>query len=367
MQKRLEKLTNWLRNESIDAAILTSSETVFYFSGFMSDPHERVLAIVLFPHEEPFLFCPQMEVATAKETGFPYAIYGYSDIENPWEMIKREVLKRTAKIERIAIEKQHMNVERFEILQKAFPGSEFIACEEKVNDLRLIKDRSEIEKLKKACELADYAIEVGSAAIKEGITELELVAIVEYELKKKGVEKMSFQTTILTGPHAASPHGTPGMNKVKNGDFVLFDLGVVYEGYCSDITRTIGFGDVPEEHVEIYNIVLKAQEAAVRSSKPGITCGEIDLTARNIIEEAGYGEYFTHRLGHGLGINIHEYPSINSTNKLVLQEGMVYTIEPGIYIPGKVGIRIEDDVVITKNGAETLTKYPKELQLLPKR
>ena len=157
------------------------------------------------------------------------------------------------------------------------------------------------------------------------------------------------------------------MNKVKNGDFVLFDLGVVYEGYCSDITRTIGFGDVPEEHVEIYNIVLKAQEAAVRSSKPGITCGEIDLTARNIIEEAGYGEYFTHRLGHGLGINIHEYPSINSTNKLVLQEGMVYTIEPGIYIPGKVGIRIEDDVVITKNGAETLTKYPKELQLLPKR
>lgn len=365
LQEREENYRNWLKEKNIDVALLTSSDTVFYFSGFMSDPHERVLAIVLFPEEEPFLFCPQLELETAKATGFPHSVYGYSDTENPWEKIKEEILKRTPSVSTIAIEKQHMTVDRYEALRKIFPDASFIASEEKINELRMIKDRAEIEKLRKACELADEAIRIGCEAIVEGITENELVAIVEYELKKQGVQKMSFQTTILTGPNAANPHGTPGTNKVKNGDFVLFDLGVVYEGYCSDITRTIGVGDVPEEHIQIYNTVLKAQEAAVNACKPGKTCASIDRIARDLISEAGYGEYFTHRLGHGLGINIHEYPSVHMNNELELKEGMVFTIEPGIYIPGKVGVRIEDDVVITKNGVEELTKYPKELQIIP--
>ncbi|MCU9595280.1 Xaa-Pro peptidase family protein [Caldibacillus thermolactis] len=364
MKKRLEAFQNWLVEEKIDVAILTSSENVFYYSNFFSDPHERVLAIVLFQNEAPFLVCPQMEVETARAAGFDQTIIGYKDTENAWDKVTAEIDKRVSQVNRVAVEKTHMNMERYEILQKAYPNSQFISAEEKLNQLRTIKDQVEIEKLRKACELADYAIEVGVNAIKEGISELEIVAAIEYEMKKKGVQKMSFETTVLAGAKAASPHGVPGMATVKKGDFVLFDLGIVYEGYCSDITRTVAFGDVSEENRKVYDTVLQAQLAAVEASRPGITCAELDQTARKMISNAGYGEYFTHRLGHGLGISVHEYPSITETNELKLQPGMVYTIEPGIYIPEKVGVRIEDDIVITKDGAEVLTKYPKELQVI---
>jgi Xaa-Pro dipeptidase len=364
MKKRLEAFQNWLVEEKIDVAILTSSENVFYYSNFFSDPHERVLAIVLFQNEAPFLVCPQMEVETARAAGFDQTIIGYKDTENAWDKVTAEIDKRVSQVNRVAVEKTHMNMERYEILQKAYPNLQFISAEEKLNQLRTIKDQVEIEKLRKACELADYAIEVGVNAIKEGISELEIVAAIEYEMKKKGVQKMSFETTVLAGAKAASPHGVPGMATVKKGDFVLFDLGIVYEGYCSDITRTVAFGDVSEENRKVYDTVLQAQLAAVEASRPGITCAELDQTARKMISNAGYGEYFTHRLGHGLGISVHEYPSITETNELKLQPGMVYTIEPGIYIPEKVGVRIEDDIVITKDGAEVLTKYPKELQVI---
>ena len=175
---------------------------------------------------------------------------------------------------------------------------------------------------------------------------------------------MSFSTMVLTGANAASPHGTPGSTKVKRGDFVLFDLGVVYEGYCSDITRTVAYGDISDKQREIYETVLKAEEAAIAASKPGVSCAEIDLTARNIIRDKGYGDYFPHRLGHGLGISVHEFPSLTETNPLLLKSGMVYTIEPGIYVPNVAGVRIEDDIYVTENGAEVLTKYPKTLQII---
>ncbi|MCU9614203.1 Xaa-Pro peptidase family protein [Caldibacillus lycopersici] len=364
MLKRVHALGEWLKQEDIDVAVVTSTDNVFYFSGFYSDPHERLLATVLFPEQEPFLICPQMEVPSARQAGFEHTVFGYSDTEDPWEIVKTEIAKRTKSVKKIAVEKTHLNVERYEIIQAAFPEATFIHAEEKLNQLRLVKDEVELQKLKKACELADYAITVGVNEIKAGVTELELVAAIEYELKKKGVEKMSFATTVLAGANAASPHGSPGSTKVQKGDFVLFDLGVVYEGYCSDITRTVAYQDVTDEQIRVYEAVLKGQEAAIAASLPGVTCAHIDTVARDIIKHAGYGDYFTHRLGHGLGISIHEYPSVTETNPLVLQKGMVYTIEPGVYIPGNIGVRIEDDVHITEQGAEVLTKYPKQLQIV---
>lgn len=175
---------------------------------------------------------------------------------------------------------------------------------------------------------------------------------------------MSFDTMVLAGANAALPHGTPGLTKIKKGDLVLFDLGVVYQGYCSDITRTIAYGDITDKQAEIYNTVLKAEEAAVSAVKPGVKASELDLTARNIIAEAGYGDYFPHRLGHGLGISVHEYPSMTTTNNLQIKPGMVFTIEPGIYVPDVAGVRIEDDLLVTENGAEILTKFPKSLQIV---
>lgn len=166
---------------------------------------------------------------------------------------------------------------------------------------------------------------------------------------------------VLTGTNGALPHGTPGDTKIKKGDLVLFDLGVVHKGYCSDITRTVAYGEISAEQEKIYNTALKAQLAAIEKVKAGVPAKEVDLTARNIIKDAGYGDYFPHRLGHGLGASVHEFPSITETNEMALQENMVFTIEPGIYVPGVAGVRIEDDIVVTKDGYEILTEFPKEL------
>ncbi|CAH0346216.1 Xaa-Pro peptidase family protein [Bacillus sp. CECT 9360] len=364
MNQRIESVKDWLRQNTIDAALITAPENVFYLSGFLSDPHERLLALAVFPDAEPFLVVPKMEVEEAKKTGWDPEIIGYSDIEDPWEQIKSSVANRGISIKRIAIEKEHMNVERYEKVNETFSVPEFVSAEEKLRQLRMIKTDKEMTKIREACRLADFAIEVGANEISEGKTEMEILAAIEFELKKAGISQMSFSTMVLTGKNAASPHGTPGMTKIQRGDLVLFDLGVVYEGYCSDITRTIAYGDITDKQHDIYETVLKAQEAAVSASVVGTACSSIDLTARKIIADKGYGQYFPHRLGHGLGIGVHEYPSLTETNPLLLQPGMVFTIEPGIYVPDVAGVRIEDDLFITENGYEVLTKYPKTLQII---
>ncbi|NRD76105.1 aminopeptidase P family protein [Bacillus sp. BRMEA1] len=364
MNQRLEKLQTWMRENEIDVSFLTSSENVFYLSGYYTNPHERLLALVVFQEKEPFLVCPGMEIHDAKRSGWDHEIIGYSDTENPWELVQQSIHKRNNKLSKAAIEKEHMNVERFEQLSGLFPSASFVSAEEKLRLLRMIKNEKELKIIEEACALADYAVEFGCSEIKEGKTELDVLNALEYALKQKGVTEMSFATMVLTGANAASPHGNPGQTRIQKGDLVLFDLGVVVDRYCSDITRTVAFGDINDKQKEIYDTVLKSQLAAIEASMPGNTAAEVDITARKIISEAGYGEYFPHRLGHGLGISVHEYPSMTSTNPLVLEEGMVYTIEPGIYVPDVAGVRIEDDVFITKDGAKVLTKFPKELQII---
>ncbi|QCJ43725.1 aminopeptidase P family protein [Bacillus sp. S3] len=364
MNQRLVKLQTWMKENGIDVCFLTSTENVFYLSGYYTDPHERLLALAVFQEEEPFLVLPAMEVPDAKRSEWEHEIIGYNDIENPWEMILNSINKRINSVSKAAIEKEHMNVERYEHLTQLFPKASFVSAEEKVRQLRMIKDAKELKIIEEACALADFAVEFGVSEIKEGKTELEILNALEYALKQKGVTEMSFSTMVLTGANAASPHGNPGSTKIQKGDFVLFDLGVVVDRYCSDITRTVAYGDINEKQKEIYDTVLKAQLAAIEASKPGVTAAEVDLTARRIISEAGYGEYFPHRLGHGLGIGVHEYPSMTETNQLVIEEGMVYTIEPGIYVPNVAGVRIEDDLYISADGAKVLTKFPKELQVI---
>ncbi|EKN65090.1 X-Pro dipeptidase [Neobacillus bataviensis LMG 21833] len=364
MNQRLLKLQTWMKENGIEVSFLTSTENVFYLSGYYTDPHERLLALAVFQEEEPFLVCPAMEVPDAKRSSWGHDIIGYSDIENPWEMILTTINKRINGVSKVAIEKEHMNVERYEHLTQLFPKASFVSAEEKLRLLRMIKDAKELKTIEEACALADYAVEFGASEIKEGKTELEVLNALEYALKQKGVTEMSFSTMVLTGANAASPHGNPGETKIRKGDLVLFDLGVVVDRYCSDITRTVAYGDINDKQKEIYDTVLKAQLAAIEASKPGVTAAEVDLTARRIIAETGYGDYFPHRLGHGLGIGVHEYPSMTETNQLVIEEGMVYTIEPGIYVPDVAGVRIEDDIYITADGAKILTKFPKELQII---
>lgn len=361
MNQRLQKFSNWLKQNDYSFGFITSTPNVFYLSGFYTNPHERLLSLIIFPNKEPILVCPNMEVSLARQAGWEHEMIGYDDTDNPWDLIKSH-LNLSKDEQKIAVEKSHITLERFEKLSSLSPSLTFVSADEKLNELRMIKDEDEIPVLREAAKLADFGVEVGMNAIKKGKTEMEILAEIEFELKKKGIRDMSFSTLVLSGKNSASPHGTPGNNQIKEGDFVLFDLGVILDGYCSDITRTCVFGSPNDKQEEIYEAVHNGQLAAVEMCKPGVEIGRVDQTARGIIAKKGYGDYFIHRIGHGLGIEVHEYPSMTSENKELLQEGMTFTIEPGIYVPEIGGVRIEDDLLITKNGVEVLTKFPKDLQ-----
>ncbi|WP_243385421.1 M24 family metallopeptidase [Bacillus kexueae] len=366
-QKRLEHVREWMKKEKVEAAFIHSRENVFYLTGYDSDPHERLMGLLLLNENEPMFILPKMEENQLRETKFDGEIIGYFDEQNPWELIRDRVNNHhTVHVQNLAVEKEALSLGRSEQFRRIFPNATFVAIEPLLNEMRVIKDESELSILQKAAKLADYGVEVGINALKEGVTELEVVATIEYELKKKGIREMSFSTMVLFGQNAGNPHGVPGNNLLKKGDFVLFDLGVVLNGYCSDITRTVVFEEVSAKQKEIYDVVLKAQLEAIKASKVGVRIGDLDKIARDIITNAGYGEYFPHRLGHGLGISVHEYPSMSSDNDETLKEGMVYTIEPGIYDPTVGGVRIEDDIVLTSEGAVTLTSYPKPLQIIRK-
>lgn len=361
---KLQEIQKYLQEQSTEAAFITTPDNIFYISGFRSEPHERLLGVMIFKEAEPFVICPLMEVPDVKATGWAHEAIGYEDTEDAWEVVMNAVKERGVAINSIAIEKSHLTVERFERMEELFTNPVFTNLDNQLNQMRVIKDQNELAYLRKAAELADYAIEVGCREIAEGKTELEILTAIELELKKKGVHKMSFDTMVLSGTKTASPHGIPGDRKIQQGDFILFDLGVIYKGYCSDITRTVAFGEPTEAKRAIYETVKEAEQTAVDLVRPGVIAKELDKAARDVITEAGYGDYFTHRLGHGLGISVHEYPSITGTSELVLEEGMVFTIEPGIYHPDITGVRIEDDVVVTADGVEVLTKFPKELQII---
>ncbi|WP_183249228.1 M24 family metallopeptidase [Anoxybacillus tengchongensis] len=364
MMERISKLQQKLKETNASWAFITSTANVFYFSNFYSNPHERLLAIVVLPNDEPFLICPEMDVNQAKQAGWSYSIVSYDDVHDPWHMLHNELNRRNVQTERIGIEKSHITVSRLEQLQSFFSHASCFDLTDTIHELRMTKDEKELHMLRQAAELADFGVDVGVRSLKEGKTELEIIATIEYELKKQGVRTMAFDTMVLTGTNSAHPHGVPGMNRIQAGDFVLFDLGVVLDGYCSDITRTVVFGQPTEEQKRIYNTVLQAQQAAIHTCQIGAPIGSIDKTARSLIEQEGYGAYFPHRIGHGLGIDVHEYPSMNATNTMPLQAGMVFTIEPGIYVPSVGGVRIEDDVYMTEKGPLLLTTYPKELQII---
>ena len=361
---QVQKIQNYLQTNNIDAAFITTPDNVFYFTGFRSNPHERLLGVLIFKDAAPFIICPKMEVPDAIAAGWSGDVVGHADTDNAWDILVQTINDKVTGISSLAIEKSHMTVERQEAIQERIPSIHISRIDEKINDLRVIKSEDELMNLRKAAELADFAIEVGCKEIAEGKTELEILNAIELAVKEKGAAQMSFDTMVLSGPKTASPHGNPGERKIQKGDFILFDLGVVYNGYCSDITRTVAFGEPTAEKREVYETVRKAEEAAVNAVKPGVTAMELDKIARDVITEAGYGEYFTHRLGHGLGISVHEFPSITGVNDMKLEKGMVFTIEPGIYHPEITGVRIEDDVVVTEDGVEVLTKFPKELIIL---
>ncbi|MDO0961633.1 M24 family metallopeptidase [Staphylococcus haemolyticus] len=349
---KIEKITKQLQHEQADAAWITTPLNVFYFTGYRSEPHERLFALLITANGDQTLYCPKMEVEEVKNSPFEGKIIGYLDTENPFEIDPLSFNK-------LLIESEHLTVKRQRELTQNFGVQHYGDIDQTIKELRNIKNESEIENIREAAKLADKCIEIGTEFLKVGVTEREVVNHIENEIKKFSVSEMSFDTMVLFGDHAASPHGTPGERKLVKDEYVLFDLGVIYNHYCSDMTRTVKFGTPSEEAQTIYNIVLEAETNAIEAIRAGVPLQDIDKIARDIISDAGYGDYFPHRLGHGLGLEEHEYQDVSSTNSNLLEAGMVITIEPGIYVPNVAGVRIEDDILVTENGYEILTHYDK--------
>lgn len=230
-----------------------------------------------------------------------------------------------------------------------------------ISSMRAVKDDEELECIKKAQEIAEAAFDEVKAMIRPGVTEREIALELNRLMFEKGAEDISFDTIVLSGVNTSMPHGVPSDKRVEEGEFVLMDFGAVYNGYHSDMTRTLCVGEPSDEMKKVYDIVLEAQLAGINAAKAGITGSELDKVSRDIIEQAGYGECFGHSLGHGVGLEIHEKPNASPNYRLPLNKGAVVTVEPGIYIAGKFGVRVEDFVILTENGCENLTKSAKNL------
>lgn len=267
-------------------------------------------------------------------------------------------------IKTIFVENDYMTISELEKYKKIFDNyliSEKNILNSSLSEMRSIKNDDEIESLKKAQLIAEKAFYEILNYIKEGRTEIEVASYLEYCMRKSGGEKISFETIVVSGKSNSVPHGVPTEKKICNGDFVTMDFGTVINGYHSDMTRTIVVGKADEKQKEIYQTVLKAQTSAIETVKSSIRCSDVDKAARDFIEKAGYGNFFCHSTGHGVGLEIHENPAVSPKSDKILSTGNVITIEPGIYLPGKFGVRIEDFGVVTENGFINFTKADKSL------
>ncbi|WP_461219626.1 M24 family metallopeptidase [Lapidilactobacillus salsurivasis] len=363
---KLELLQQWLQEQHLDVIYISDPNSVAYFTNFVSDPHERILGLFVFADAQPFLFAPELEVNSAKKAGWSGDVYGYLDHQHPFAMIADLIKQRAKQTTHWGLEKDSLPVQRFEAVRAQFPDADFPGNVSRfVEHLKLFKTPDEIRLMEEAGEEADLAFSIGFNAIQQGRTEQEVVAEIEYGLMKQGIMEMSFDTIVQAGANAANPHGGPEKDPIVGNEMILFDLGTNHKGYMSDASRTVAFGQLSDKQREIYDVCLEAQLTAQDAVKPGLTAAELDAIARDIITKAGYGEYFIHRLGHGIGTSTHEFPSIMAGNELVLQPGMCFSIEPGIYIPGFAGVRIEDCVHVTENGAQAFTHTSKELNHIP--
>lgn len=352
------KLKNYLESKGLDALLISNKYSLRYFTGFTG-----TTGIALAFPEKRFFFTDFRYLTQAKEEvepkGFTVVKVERGAVEALAEYIKNSGIKN------LGIEDMYVTVADYNIYKEKFQDVELITVENSVDKLRMIKTEEEIGFIKKAVEIGDKVFAFAIGKLKVGTIEKDLAAEMELQMKKLGGEGPSFETIIASNHRSALPHGVASEKAVEKEGFVKFDFGVYYNGYVSDMTRTVYLGENPsEKHLDIYNTVLEAQRMACNAVKAGVSCADLDKIARDYISEKGYGELFGHGLGHGIGVYIHEHPSVNGKSDVILEEGMVITIEPGIYVEGFGGVRIEDDVVVRKEFGEILNKTPKELMII---
>ncbi|WP_312474195.1 Xaa-Pro peptidase family protein [Neobacillus sp.] len=359
-QIRLNALVQHLKERQVDIAIVNSPKNVFYYTGFNSEPFERFMALVIdLRNETNYLFVPALDQEDAEKSSYVKRIVPISDELNPYKVLKETIGEG---VKSIGLETKNVSLFQQEQLNHFFSRFSYQNVGEFISGQRMRKTADECSKVQYAVQVIEKVLSEGIKSVKEGMTELELTAEFEYLMRKFGAEGPSFSTTVLSGEKSSMPHGSPDGKKMKKGDFLLIDMGVIVDGYCSDITRTFVIGEETAEQRRIYEIVREATRKGVLAAKAGVMIGKVDTAARNVIKANGYGQYFNNRVGHGLGMEVHEEPSIHEKNELTLEPGFLFTIEPGIYIPGFGGVRIEENVYIGEDGeAKVLTTFPTEL------
>lgn len=343
--KRWEKLQNGLKDGSLDALLIEDPIDLFYLTGFHLSAG-KLFVDVTGAH---LIVDGRYYESCASKASIPVILAQENALKD---------LLTSSQVKSLGFSKDNTTYQRFLELQQL--PIKLIPVENPVKKLRSIKDKAEIEALRNAANLAKQGVEVVSNHLKEGISETELAIELEIFWKRKGGEGVAFEPIIAFGPNTSMPHYRAGSAILQKGQHVLVDIGVTLNHYQSDMTRVLFFGPPDPEMVKIYEIIQEAQQAALALCRPGTTLGTLDAAARDIISAKGYGSYFTHSLGHGIGLEVHEYPTLRNAppfKDVPLEAGMAITIEPGIYLPGRGGVRYEDTIVITSNGYENLTAF----------
>lgn len=350
---RLARCRRQMKKRRMQAYLVSSRVDHTYLVGFTGEDS----AVLITPRDVHLITDGRFDVSSNKEC--PWA--------KKWlrkKLLNDEIAKvcKELKIKSLAVQQDHMSVADHATLRKLAKGTRLVAAPSIVPDMRKLKSASELPALRKALRVAEEAFQVLRASIRVGQTEIEMAARLEYEMKKRGALGPSFPTILAEGPNAALPHAVPGPRKAKRGSAILVDWGAVVDGYCSDLTRMIFVGSIPRKIREIYGVVLEAQLRAIAAIRPGKRMCDVDAVARDFIANAGYGKEFNHGLGHGMGMEVHEAPSLSWRSKEKLEAGMIVTVEPGIYLSGVGGVRIEDDVLVTATGRRVLSRLSKKLE-----
>ena len=356
MKNRIEKIRDMMEKKDLDGLLVEKSVNRFYLTGFTGTAGR-----VLFTPENNYFITDfrYTEQANSQTEGYEIKEINRKVPEKIADILKED------KVEKLGFEAKEVSYHTYKDYKEKFGENvEMISTKDLVQKIRLVKEKSEIEKIKKAIEITDKAFEHILDYIEVGKTEKEIALELEYFMKKQGGEKNAFDFIVASGKRSSMPHGVASDKKIEYGDFVTMDFGTFYQGYCSDMTRTIVVGEASEKQKDIYNKVLEAHNAVIEQIKPGMTGKEADAIARDIITDAGYEDNFGHGLGHGIGVEVHEGPRASYTSDNEIKPGMLVTDEPGIYIADWGGVRIEDDLLITDDGCKPLNNSPKELIVL---
>lgn len=352
INSRLTKIRNIAIEKKVDCILLTDLSNIYYATGFRG--FEGIVTFIPIG-EEPLLLVPRLEYERAQEETEINVEY-YVDFKKKFF----EVLEKL-KCKNLGISYKHVRYSLVDMIKRKSSSINIADVSEGIANLRAIKELDEIENIKKSVRITEKGLKEALNTIGDGIKEIDVAANAEYAMRINGSEGLAFTSIIASGANSALPHATASHKVLKKGEVVVVDIGAKFQGYCGDLTRTISVSRVSKKIMDMFIAVLEAQKAAIKSVKPGVKASDVDAAARSVIKDYGYDKFFIHNTGHGLGIDVHEAPTIGSKSTIELKPGMVITIEPGIYIKGFAGIRVEDDVLVTDTGHRVLSSFERSL------